>query len=127
MGKRSYILIDEYYKPLMDNYENQEYESIRNYETTLLSAGLKGNRFLKKALMTGVMGVSREIILSGLNNLYTYDIFTDYLYKDDFGLTEQEIEAVASRRISLNDLCDDVSDSTFYFMLVQSGIFLSNL
>ncbi len=38
------------------------------------------------------MRISRESILSGLNNLYTYDIFSDYLYQDDFGLTECEID-----------------------------------
>ncbi len=90
-GKRSYILIDEYDKLLTDNYNSDDYEAIKAYETALLSTGLKGNKFLKKALLTGVMRISRESILSGLNNLYTYDIFSDYLYQDDFGLTEHEI------------------------------------
>ncbi len=90
-GKRSYILIDEYDKFLTDNYDRDEYEEIKSYETTLLSAGLKGNRYLKKALLTGVMRVSRESMLSGLNNLVTYDVFSDKTYADYFGLIESEI------------------------------------
>jgi hypothetical protein len=91
-GKSSYILIDEYDKLLTDNYNNDAYDSIKEFETSLLSAGLKGNNCLKKALMTGVMRVSRESILSGLNNLQTYDVFTDNLYTDDFGLSDLEID-----------------------------------
>jgi len=93
-GKKSYILIDEYDKLLTDNYNNKAYESIKEYETSLLSAGLKGNLYLKKALMTGVMRVSRESMLSGLNNLYTYDLFSDDVFAADFGLTEEEIDGL---------------------------------
>ena len=42
-GKRSYILIDEYDKLLMDNYSTDKYDEIREFETAMLSAGLKGN------------------------------------------------------------------------------------
>ncbi len=95
-GKRSYILIDEYDKLLTDNYNTELYDEIKEYETQLLSAGLKGNEYLEKALLTGVMRVSRESILSGLNNLATYDLFMDKTYTDDFGLTEMEIDSLAS-------------------------------
>jgi hypothetical protein len=90
-GKRSYILIDEYDKLLSDNYDSKAYDDIRAFETQFLSAGLKGNNYLEKAMLTGVMRVSRESILSGLNNLQTYDIFSDDVYTDDFGFTEEEI------------------------------------
>jgi hypothetical protein len=93
-GKQSYIFIDEYDKHLSDNYNNDAYSEIRNYETRFLSAGLEGNPYLKKALMTGVMRVSRESILSGLNNLVTYDLFADKAFTSDFGLTEEEIDAL---------------------------------
>ena len=98
-GKYSYILIDEYDKLLMDNHNNDAYDEIKEYETGLLSAGLKGNRYLKKALLTGVMRVSRESILSGLNNLSTYSLFADKVYTSDFGLSEAEIQ-------ELRECCD---------------------
>jgi hypothetical protein len=90
-GKRSYILIDEYDKLLMDNYKSEMYDDIRNYLTQLFSVGLKGNPFLEKALLTGVMRVSYESVMSGLNNLMTYDVFNDEIYYADYGMTEEEI------------------------------------
>jgi len=91
-GKRSYILIDEYDKLLMDYSDKKEYQEIKDFETLFLSAGLKGNPYLEKALLTGVLRVSRESLLSNLNNLQTYDIFTDDAYVDDFGLSDAEID-----------------------------------
>lgn len=73
-GKRSYIIIDEYDKPLNDNYSSACYDEIKEFETLFLGASLKGNPYLEKALLTGVTRVSRESILSGLNNLQTYDL-----------------------------------------------------
>jgi len=91
-GKRSYILIDEYDSMLMDNYKSSEYKEIREFEKAFLEEGLKDNRYLEKALLTGVMRVSHESMLSGLNNLVTYDVFMDDVYKNDYGLTNSEIE-----------------------------------
>ena len=91
-GKRSYILIDEYDKLLWDSSGTEEYLEIKAYETRFLSAGLKGNRYLEKALLTGVTRVSRESVLSELNNLQTYDLFTDNIYVEDFGLSDSEID-----------------------------------
>lgn len=60
--------------------------------------GLKGNNYLKKALLTGVMRVSRESLLSGLNNMQIYSLFSDKTYTNDFGMIENEIDC-------LNNLC----------------------
>ena len=91
-GKRSYILIDEYDNLLMNNYTADVYESIRLFATTFLSSGMKGNQYLDKALLTGVMRVSHESMLSGLNNMVTFDVFDDTVYQDDYGLTNKEVE-----------------------------------
>ncbi|MCL1998901.1 MAG: ATP-binding protein [Turicibacter sp.] len=91
-GKRSYLLIDEYDKMLMDNYKTDKYEEIRQYETLLFSAGFKDNPYLEKALITGVMRISRESLFSGLNNIKVFDIFSDRTYTDNYGLTEEEID-----------------------------------
>ena len=94
-GKRSYLLIDEYDKLMMDNYNSDVYEEIKLFEKTLLSSGLKGNLYLEKALLTGVMRISHESMLSDLNNLVTYDVFTDYIYTDDYGVTDEEAQALS--------------------------------
>ena len=90
-GKRSYILIDEYDKLLMENYGDENYAKIRDFEKAFLSAGLKGNQYLEKALITGVMRVSKESMFSDLNNIKTFDIFKDDTYTYDYGFTEAEI------------------------------------
>ena len=93
-GKRSYLLIDEYDNLLMRHYNSAKYEEIRDFETALLSAALKGNNNLEKALLTGVMRISHESMLSGLNNIVTHDVFGDEVYTDDYGLTDKEIESL---------------------------------
>ena len=94
-GKTSYILIDEYDKLLMDITGTEKYAEVRNYLTQFLSAGLKGNQYLKKALLTGVTRISYEGLLSGLNNIVIFDTFTDNLYVEDYGLTEDETRELA--------------------------------
>ena len=93
-GKRSYLFIDEYDKLLVDNYKSESYEEIRNFNTALFSSALKGNQYLEKALLTGVMRISHESMFSGLNNIVTYDVFEDETYTDDYGFTEEEIHAM---------------------------------
>ena len=93
-GKRSYLLIDEYDKLLMENFENESYGVIRNFMTALFSAAVKGNEYLEKALLTGVMRISHESMFSGLNNIVTYDVFNDDLYTDDYGFTEEEVAEI---------------------------------
>ena len=90
-GKRSYLLIDEYDKLLMENYDSDEYEEMKAFETALLSSALKGNQYLEKALLTGVMRISHESMLSGLNNIVTFDVFNDKVYTEDYGLTDDEM------------------------------------
>jgi hypothetical protein len=93
-GKKSYILIDEYDKFLTDNYVHASYSEIRDFETGLFSAAFKDNPHLEKALLTGVLRVSREAMMSGLNNLVVYDLFSDKVYARDFGLTKEELDAL---------------------------------
>jgi len=90
-GKRSYLLIDEYDSLLMRKFNTEQYEEIRDFEAALLSLALKGNPYLEKAMLTGVMRVSHESMFSGLNNIVTRDVFKDEVYTDSYGLTESEM------------------------------------
>jgi hypothetical protein len=89
-GKRSYILIDEYDNPMNHASSFEVYNDMRNYFTKLFSKGLKGNNYLEKSVLTGVMRISHEDLLSGLNNPETFDVFADRAYGADYGLTEEE-------------------------------------
>jgi hypothetical protein len=84
-GKRSYVLIDEYDKLIIDSINTKEYADVRDYLTQVPSAAMKGNMCLEKGLLTGVMRVSHEGMLSGLNNPQTYDVFEDRVYASDYG------------------------------------------
>ena len=106
-GKRSYLLIDEYDKLLMDNYNADMYEEIRAFKTALFSAGLKGNHYLEKALITGVMRISHESMFSGLNNIVTFDVFNDDVYTNDYGLTDEEVKSL--NRLAAFDI-DEMRD-----------------
>ena len=94
-GKRSYILIDEYDKLLMENQNNKHYDEIRKFLSGFISAGFKGNPYLEKGMLTGVLRVSQESLLSGLNNIVIYDSFSDDLYTDDYGFTEEEVQELS--------------------------------
>jgi hypothetical protein len=91
-GKTSYVLIDEYDKLLIDIINTEEYTEVRDCLTQVLSAAMKGNMCLEKGLLTGVMRVSPEGMLSGLNNPQTYDVFRDKAYTADYGLTKGEVD-----------------------------------
>ena len=93
-GKRSYIFIDEFDKLLMENFKSEHYNEIRSFMTALFSDAVKGNSYLEKALLTGVLRISYESMFSGLNNIETFDVFKDETYTDDYGFTEEEVSAI---------------------------------
>lgn len=83
------LLIDEYDTPMVSAYEGGYYDEIRTFFTTLYGSALKDNIYLKKAVLTGIMRISKENIFSGLNNVNSIleETFSEY-----FGLTEEEVE-----------------------------------
>ena len=79
----------------MDSFDKESYTEIRSFMTSLISSAVKGNEYLEKALLTGVMRISHESMFSGLNNIVTYDVFTDDVYTSDYGFTEDEIKEIS--------------------------------
>ena len=89
-SKKPYIFIDEYDSLLIKNFGSEKYDEIRLFLTDLISAAMKGNPHLQKALITGVMRISYESMFSGLNNIVSFDMFNDNVFTDDYGFTEAE-------------------------------------
>ena len=105
-GKKVILLIDEYDTPLIYAYENGYYDEAINFFRTLYGTALKGNKYLEKAVLTGILRVVKEGIFSDLNNLVVYTVL-DRKYSNHFGLTEEEV-ITGLRDYELYDTLEDV-------------------
>ena len=88
------ILIDEYDQPISSASTFGYYDRMCSFMRVFLSEALKDNDHCELGLMTGVLRVAKEGILSGLNNLWVYTVF-DPEFSEYFGFTEDEVKAMA--------------------------------
>jgi hypothetical protein len=95
-GKQSVILVDEYDTPIQEAYLNGYYEELVSFMRNLLSSGLKDNVFLKKAVLTGILRVSKESLFSGLSNIKVYSVLYEQ-YSNYFGFTEYETNELLNK------------------------------
>lgn len=84
------LLIDEYDVPMAKGNTNGYYREITNIIKSMLSSALKGNSYLKFAVLTGCLRIAKESIFTGLNNLYVDSISNDR-FDEYFGFTDSEI------------------------------------
>lgn len=102
-GKKVYILIDEYDTPLNFAYGNPHFNDLVNLLKNLLSSGLKDNLALEKGIMTGIMRISKDSMLSGLNNLKVYTVLKAQ-YSEYFGFTAAELDLLFKNQgLELNE------------------------
>ena len=94
-GRKAVILIDEYDAPINNAYGNPELREITDFFRRFLSSALKGNDYLDRAVLTGVMQLSKESIFSGLNNLYVDNILSTG-FDDTVGFTEEEVKKMCA-------------------------------
>lgn len=98
--KKVIILIDEYDTPLTSAYEHGYIDELSDFMRNLFSATLKNNIYLEKALMTGILHVSQNSMLSGLNNVEIYTLL-DEDYQQYFGFTEEEVvELIVTQEVN---------------------------
>lgn len=93
-GKPVILLIDEYDVPLGKAGEsgNQTfYEQMLDVIRGLMSISLKTNEFLKFAVITGCLRISKESIFTGVNNFACYSV-TSRKFSNYFGFTQDEVE-----------------------------------
>jgi len=91
-GKKVWVIIDEYDTPLTAAYRKRYLEDMTQFMKNFLSAGLKDNDYLEKGVLTGILRLSKESILSGLNNPKVYTLLNPGEYNPYFGFTEEEVE-----------------------------------
>ncbi|MEI8295811.1 MAG: AAA family ATPase, partial [Alphaproteobacteria bacterium] len=90
-GVSPIVLIDEYDTPIQSGFLNGYYDEVIRFFRGFLSAALKDNPSLSKAVMSGIMRVSRESLFSGLNNVKVYSILHPQ-FSSFFGFTQDEID-----------------------------------
>lgn len=92
-GIKPYLLIDEYDTPILASYISGYYPEMINLMCGLFGTALKGNPYLERAMITGILRVAKESLFSGVNNLKVFSMLSSY-YSDYFGFTETEVEHV---------------------------------
>jgi hypothetical protein len=107
-GVKPIVLIDEYDTPIQAAYVHKYYKSMLELMRSFLSAGLKDNSYLEKAILTGILKVSKESIFSGLNHLSVYTLL-DSRYGEFFGFTKSEVSHLF-HKAEINNTLEEVTE-----------------
>ena len=105
------LLIDEYDVPLakaseVNTEENQYYARMLDVVRGMFDAALKGNEFLKFAVVTGCLRIAKESIFTGTNNFMSYSVLDDD-FSEYFGFTQEEVDKLleaANRQDKAEDI-----------------------
>ncbi len=92
-GKPVILLIDEYDVPLAkaEETKNKEYyRQMLDVIRGMLSISMKSNEYLKFAVVTGCLRISKESIFTGVNNFACYAV-TSRKFSRYFGFTQEEV------------------------------------
>lgn len=90
------ILIDEYDAPIQSSYLHGYYTEMITFMRNFFATSLKKNPYLHKAVLTGILRISKESLFSGLNNIEVYSVLRNE-YSEYFGFTETEVHELLSR------------------------------
>jgi len=107
-SKNVIVLIDEYDTPIQQGYLQGFFDNVLNFFRPFLVEGLKGNDYLKRAVITGIMKVAQESVFSSFNNPSVSTI-TDLDFADKFGFTEPEVIELLET-FELGDHFEDVKN-----------------
>ncbi len=104
------VLIDEYDSPLVNAYEHAFYEEGTAFFKPFYSAALKGNHYLRFALLTGVNQIAKDSMFSGLNNIIVNSVL-DSSFSEYFGFNEEEV----NRLLEAYDLESEASKAKDWY------------
>lgn len=90
-GKPAILLIDEYDVPLSKASEQGYYQEMTDMIRSLLGDVIKTNPYLKLAVVTGCLRISKESIFTGVNNFVT-DAITGDSFNEYIGFTAEEVQ-----------------------------------
>jgi len=89
--KKVFILVDEYDTPIHEAYLNGFYTKAIDLLRIFLGNTLKGNEYLQKGIVTGILRVSKESMFSDLNNVKVYSVLSEK-FNTWFGFTQGEVD-----------------------------------
>ena len=93
--QKTIILIDEYDTPVHEAWLNGFYDDVVKFLRLLLGNALKGNEYLQKGIITGILRVSKESMFSDLNNVKVFSVL-NLKFNDNFGFTQEEVNTILS-------------------------------
>ena len=93
------LLLDEYDVPLAKASDYGYYDEMLNAMRIFMQV-FKDNDYLKFAVITGCLRISKESIFTGTNNFYVNSI-TSKRYNEYFGFTNEEVQQILSDANSL--------------------------
>ena len=102
------ILIDEYDVPASYANENGYYREMIDLIRSMFSMALKTNPYLKFAVITGCLRITKESIFTGTNNFACYSL-SDSEFSKYFGFTEPEVKQLLAD-CELSDKADKVKE-----------------
>lgn len=105
------LLIDEYDVPLAkaserNTDENQYYAKMLDVIRSMYDAALKGNDYLKFAVVTGCLRIAKESIFTGTNNIVSYSVLDDD-FSAYFGFTQEEVDRMLEAA-NLQEKAEDI-------------------
>ncbi|MBR4615756.1 MAG: AAA family ATPase [Kiritimatiellae bacterium] len=92
-GERPVILIDEYDSPINWAATHGFGEEALPFFRNFLSGAMKDGDHCRLGVITGILRVAKEGVLSGLNNIKVYSVF-ERDFADCFGFTEEEVRGM---------------------------------
>ena len=96
-GKQVYIFLDEYDTPIHDAYIEGYYKECTQFLAKLFGNTFKGNPYLAKAMITGILKVGKASLFSDLNNVVVYSMLDDERYHSFFGFTPSEVDELLAK------------------------------
>lgn len=97
-GKPVVLLIDEYDTPVIEAWNSGYYGQMIEFMRSWMGAALKHEKSeaLFRAVVTGILRVSKESLFSDLNNLRVHSILSPGAFEDKFGFTQEELDRLLS-------------------------------
>lgn len=91
-----FILIDEYDTPLNAAYDTLHFDELVSFFKDMFGSALKGNDALEQGILTGILRLSKNKMLSDLNNLNVYSLL-DEKFGQYFGFSAIEVQNLFER------------------------------